>query len=136
MNLKLEVEIPIERVRELLCGALEGGSNYWCGNLNVPKASRDLDPPIERGADGSHTAWPVLYIAATTEGHHITLEEIGEGDEPPVKHRLSLGEIRKGLLVMAAKYPKHFGDFMGENDDADTADVFLQCCLLGEVVYG
>ena len=23
-----------------------------------------------------------------------------------------------------------------ENDDADTADVFLQCCIVGDVIYG
>jgi hypothetical protein len=40
------------------------------------------------------------------------------------------------LALMAEKEPRHFGDFMGENDDATTSDVFLQLCLFGEVVYG
>jgi len=30
MNFTTETEISIERVRGLLCGAFEGGSNYWC----------------------------------------------------------------------------------------------------------
>jgi hypothetical protein len=35
-----------------------------------------------------------------------------------------------------AQYRSHFGDMIGETGDATTGDVFLQCCLLGEVVYG
>lgn len=136
MTIKLEVEIPIERVRELLCGAFEGGSNYWYANLSVPEASRAVRVSAERDAVGNLTTWPTLYIAATTDGHHITLEEIGEGGEPPVEHKLGLEQIRRGLAVMQEKHPRHFGDFMSENDDAETADVFLQCCLFGEVVYG
>jgi hypothetical protein len=34
-----------------------------------------------------------------------------------------------------AQYRSHFGDMMNHND-ATTGDVFLQCCLLGKVVYG
>jgi hypothetical protein len=44
--------------------------------------------------------------------------------------------IESGLQVMADKYPKHFADFMSEEDDCVTADVFLQCCLFGDIIYG
>jgi len=37
---------------------------------------------------------------------------------------------------MAEKYPRHFHNFLEENDDAETGDVFIQCCLFGEIVYG
>jgi hypothetical protein len=37
---------------------------------------------------------------------------------------------------MAQAYTRHFADFINQNDDAITGDVFLQCCLLGEVLYG
>lgn len=49
--------------------------------------------------------------------------------------RLDLPSIANGLNVMASKYPRHFADFLNENIDAITGDVFLQCCLLGEVAY-
>lgn len=45
-------------------------------------------------------------------------------------------ELQQGLQRMARKYPRHFADFMAENDDAITGDVFLQCVVLGEVIYG
>jgi len=50
--------------------------------------------------------------------------------------RLDLESIRKGLNVMASNYPRHFADFLNEAADAITADVFLQCCLFGELIYG
>lgn len=37
---------------------------------------------------------------------------------------------------MAEKDPRHFGDLVSENDDADTHDVFIQHVLFGEVIYG
>ena len=51
---------------------------------------------------------------------------------------MSLGEkeILRGLEVMADKYPNHFGDAIAGNDDATTGDVFLQCCVFGDVLYG
>lgn len=127
-NLTIDLQVPIERVRVLLVGAFEGGSNYWYANLDAPKATRALKT--------DDWLWP--FLGPTTKGHHVTLEEQGDEGDPDngTEHRLDLGVIRRGLLVMAAKYPRHFGDFMAENDDADTGDVFLQCCLFGEVKYG
>jgi hypothetical protein len=49
--------------------------------------------------------------------------------------RLDMAAIKNGLKVMAEKYPHHWQDFVSENDDAITGDVFLQCCLFGEIVY-
>ena len=45
-------------------------------------------------------------------------------------------KIKRGLTVMAKKERKHFVDFLNEDYDETTADVFLQCCLFGEVIYG
>lgn len=41
-----------------------------------------------------------------------------------------------GLSLMSRDYPNHFADFMAENEDAETADVFVQCCIFGNIVYG
>ena len=37
---------------------------------------------------------------------------------------------------MANKHKWHFDAMVSENGDAITADVFLQCCALKELVYG
>jgi hypothetical protein len=49
--------------------------------------------------------------------------------------RLDLKSIGRGLDDLATKYPRHFADLVNENTDAITADVLLQCCLFGELIY-
>jgi hypothetical protein len=49
--------------------------------------------------------------------------------------RLDLKSIRRGLADLATKYPRHFADLVNEDTDAITADVLLQCCLFGELIY-
>jgi hypothetical protein len=36
---------------------------------------------------------------------------------------------------MTEKYTHHWRDLMAENDDATTADVFLQMSLFGDILY-
>jgi hypothetical protein len=49
--------------------------------------------------------------------------------------RLDLKSIGRGLEDLATKYPRHFADLVNENTDAITANVLLQCCLFGELIY-
>ena len=49
--------------------------------------------------------------------------------------RLDLQSIGRGLDDLATKYPRHFADLVNENTDAITANVLLQCCLFGELIY-
>lgn len=137
MNLShvaIKLEIPRSRISDLLCSALEGGSSYWCSidRKNKPKnlAFRSdeehiyehLDFPLNEG--GSLT----ISVLKDSEGT-LTIEDTES-------FTLNLESITNGLVIMATDCPRHFGDFMAETDDATTGDVFLQCCLFGEVIYG
>ena len=42
----------------------------------------------------------------------------------------------KGEKLMSEQQREHLGDILAGNDDATTADVFLQFALMGELVYG
>jgi hypothetical protein len=44
--------------------------------------------------------------------------------------------IKDGLQKMAEHFPKHFMDFLNENDDAETADVFMQLAVMGKITFG
>jgi hypothetical protein len=132
-------EVSTERIADLLTCALEGGSNYWymITDRGAPteivfrtaisdedKASAEIVYP--------HIDYPVnpggfLMIGATDDEGDVDMTEV---------KRLDLDSLAKGLQVMATKYPRHYADFQAENDDAETGDVFLQCCLFGEIVYG
>lgn len=90
-----------------------------------------------------------IYFAPLVEGGKLLLfvdDDLGPRPEgtPPVGTAedgggvvtLDLAAIRRGLAIMAKLEPKHFADFLNEQYDATTADVFVQCCVFGEVVYG
>jgi hypothetical protein len=49
---------------------------------------------------------------------------------------LRLEGVAQGLEVVAKYYPRHFADLVNENGDAITANVLLQSCLFGEVIFG
>jgi hypothetical protein len=36
---------------------------------------------------------------------------------------------------MASKYPRHFADLLNDSADVNTANVFIECCLFGDVIY-
>lgn len=118
MTVKVEHTIDKQRLEDLLVGAFEGGSNYWIQRVDWRSARRDA------------------YEAAFDDG--VTIVVSSERGDPNGgrKERLDLAAMEKGLQLMADKYPRHMADLLNGNDDATTADVWLQLCLFGEVVYG
>jgi len=120
ISLNVSVPISIERVKDLLCGAIEGGSNYWCkyidrmGGITREQAEFRQDVPFVEGG------WL----------------EVTEDCEEGKVIRLDVDAIKNGLQTLSEKYPHHFSDFINDRDDATTSDVFLQCCCFGEVIYG
>jgi hypothetical protein len=124
-----EVEISSERVADLLCCAFEGGSNYWCVIKEKRKPWEFVFRYMPDLSDKptSYTDYPL------NRGGFLMVGD-NEGDMPD--GLLDLGTIRNGLQTMADKYPRHWHDFINDNEDADTGDVFLQCCLWGEVIFG
>lgn len=123
-------EIDEQRVRDLLCSAWEGGSSYWCRlkETDIPPTAKPLI-----------AAEPEMYshIYPFIPGVTVTLEDTtGEDSGHGNEWTLTREKLVDGLQVMATKYPRHFNNFMEEDDDAETGDVFLQCCLFGEIVFG
>jgi hypothetical protein len=128
-------EVSEERVRDLLCSAWEGGSAYWCTmkDRKVPKAAAAIieKERSERGEFYGHE-YPfipgVKVILTDASG-----EDTSDCPEPWVLTRKKLVD---GLQVMATKYPRHFANFLNEDDDAETGGVYLQCCLFGDIIFG
>lgn len=121
LTISVRTHITHERIADLLDSASRG-SAYWAEGVDVLGYESIVKGVIE-------------CTAYNCDSHQVKIKDI-ESDEAVAIYVLNLAKIKRGLTVMAKKYPKHFADFLTENDDADTADVFLQCALLGEVVYG
>jgi hypothetical protein len=114
------MKLSDDRVASLLVGAFEGGSNYWIDHVEV-KAG----PAVGRIWNERQP-----FYGAPFSGGSIVVQPL---DDPSVT--LDRAAIQRGLRVMPKKYPHHFADVVTEQDDATTADVFLQCCLFGKAVY-
>jgi hypothetical protein len=129
------IEIPVitkikmDRLHDLLCTALEGGTGYWC-------QITDYNPP--EGKERKDYRYPHLDIIF--DGGSITVTDYiseAEGCEPVFKDKkITLDDLKKGLQIMADKYDWHFKNFLEENDDAETGDVFFQCAVMGDIVFG
>jgi hypothetical protein len=128
-------DIPEQRVRDLLCSAWEGGSNYWCNyksrTMSITGLSEVNRIRRERKAAGEDF---YVHEYPFIDGVALILEVNDEDDPRPLT--LDRAALIRGLQVMAEKYPRQFHNFLIENDDAETGDTFLQCCLFGETVYG
>ncbi len=118
---QITLDIPRDRVKDILTTAMETSCYYWTRVVDEPKHPFCLD--IFDKFFLNNVGWIKFGILDNS------------GELTPERHLLTWDNVAKGFEIMAEKYPHHFGDFITENDDATTADVFLQCCLLGEIVY-
>ena len=128
--MKIEIEVPDQTIYDELCNAHDHAISYWCVHAKIVKPPKGSPPIIPQEsqlyefADYPMNDGAVLFRAAN--------------HKPPVGRywRMDKAAIQRGLAVMATKYGKHFGDMMAQTGDATTSDVFVQCCLFGEIVFG
>ncbi len=120
-RIQITTEIDTQRVNDLLTSAFEGGSNYWADRIEV------CDGEYHGATYGSDV--PMA-------GGTVKVFTVEEEDQEYVKHDLTRERLIEAIALFAEKAPGHYGDWVAENDDAITADVFLQIATLGEVVFG
>ena len=113
LTISVRTHIKLEDIKNLLDSASRG-SNYWC------RSDLGYESETEQ--------------ALTLEG--IKVEDTEDRNFATTIYTLNVDKIKKGFTVMAKKYPEHFADFLKEDYDQNTGDVFLQCCLFGGMIYG
>lgn len=139
---KIVREQPISRksIQYLLCSLLETSYPSWLANCNPGRYAEGLThPDFKEGGkmQDPEDYFPYYAIMPVTDGCSIDLVVENPLEGKPFLHvDVDAKLVRMGLQIMASKYPRHFEDFVTENDDAETADVFGQCMVYGEIVYG
>jgi hypothetical protein len=119
MQINVPITITGRRIADLMVTAIEGGSGYWCKQIDLRA--------------GIATAKPWYDDAQLYEGLFSIALVTDEGEEV----RITNEGLEKAFQLMAEQFQtSHWSDFLEENEDADTADVFLQLWAFGEVVYG
>jgi hypothetical protein len=139
MKITLTKDIEDKCILNLLCCAFEGGSNYWylIEKVNYPPGMTNKDYAEGGKAQRPDEYWHWSQLVPMAEGGSLVVGDKHEqGSKKRNKGTLDRASIKKGLQVMAEKYPKHFANVVAETEDGDTGDVFLQCCLFGELVFG
>lgn len=116
MEITITQEVTDEQILNLLDEASRGAT-YWC------EGAQEL-------------AYESVCKEVLEGKRQLVLKDSEEGKT----HFFDVQNIKAGLKIMAMKFPKHFGDAIqlgGDfNSDAETGDVFMQCALLGDVIYG
>jgi hypothetical protein len=123
--------IPIERIMDLVATAFEGGVGYWCQIVEFRKP-----PELVYRTDPEEVYRHIDY--PVNEGGALILTEdpgVG-GEDTGDRWVFDRAAIERGLTLMHEKAPYHWKNFVEENEDADTADAFVQYAVLGSVVYG
>lgn len=112
VTVDIKVDIPLERIKDLLVTAFEGGCNYW---LWLGMHRRDA------------------YKAILEEGKSIDIYDSEDSNE--CLGSLSLEKIVNALKLLAkgetAKGDKrsHF------TAQFETADILIQLAMFGEIIY-
>jgi len=127
MSFTVKTEISNQRIQDLLCCALEGGSNYWC-------RQHSFRYPEGKGKDD----YTYRHLEVALDGGiQLLVEDCDVFGEVAITHELTREVIQAGLELFSKFEPKsHFDNFINENEDAETGDVFLQLCLFNEIRYG
>ncbi len=135
-TLKVEIPVSLKRIADLLSCAFESGDvGYWCRlgkeRGNTASNRKKLG---EIASEHNSCVWLPLIEGGSVDviEHNDSREE--KDWEKPV--RLDLASIKHGLALMAQHNGYQFGQFLAENEDMTTGDVFLQMCILGEEKYG
>ena len=125
IEVKATVRIPHQKIRDLIITAVEGGCRYWA-SFKFPENWKEKYGSYEQipFKDGEIAVYDVE-----------TDELLGYLNRASVKVGLQLMADRKDLKCKQIPN-RHFKNLSTDNEDAETADVFLQLAVLGEIVFG
>lgn len=135
------IAFSYDRICDMVTTAIESPVGDWFHKVDASMELRQRVLTIAKGRDdkGPWYAVPELYaqsdfqLVATVENH--TGSDAGQ----PVNKTLTMEDFQRALILMATKddgaYSRHFADFLRGNEDALTADLFMQFAVYGEEVF-
>ena len=123
LKVELVVEVTDEDIDDLMCGALEGGINYWCNEAEVvgDYLGEYASEQISRGGQLK------LYDCEDDEVYELDKEKFLKGLEMYIKNPTADNILEQIDGVMKLDCC---------NADAYVCDAIIQYALFGEVIYG
>lgn len=116
---------------DLIVTALEGGSNFWY----LIKDEADAEIRKYKDSNNLHNnCFSEWVFVALENGAKIQIHDIE--DEENLLGTLTIESLHKATRLISEKYPAEYANMLEEDYDADSADIFFQLAVMGEVVYG
>ena len=131
--MKITIEIPETHMLNMLCNAAYSDYTALDGQLEMAYDWVKKNPDSVSEFDHPDCWEPQLFAYLRADAKHKVLirDEYSDDVFP-----LTYASMCKAMELMAQEYPHHMNDLLSENDDAITADVFLQLALFEDVIYG
>jgi hypothetical protein len=128
MQLQVKLNLEYETFENIICTALEGGSNYWymLGDIKgcpLPDEMPDK-APSERIAYG-------LWHNKDAEVEIYDLE-----NEEELLGTLTYDSVRERMQLATENHLSELESMISGDFDAWTADTLFQVLVMGEVVFG
>lgn len=120
MTVPYPLAITQTMVRDLFITAMEGAINYWA-TYEIDFEIKPDEPPAEQIFD------------KLMEGERMKIYDAETGD---FLGTMNVLYMKAGLKLMRLSYGHHFNNFVGDNADAETADVWFQLSVMRDLVFG
>lgn len=143
-SLSINVEVSNQKIQDLLISAFEGGSNYWIELIDQHKTaflkqsskteiSEYLSKKAKEIGIDYDSQVSLKYVLPFLDDCFLKIQTIDGA-----VNILNMETILRGLTLMAntPNLSRHFGNIISGDDDAETADVFLQLACFGALIYG
>ena len=122
---KIEVTITGEMIENIIVGALEGGSNYWYMlGEGIPESDGQTPMSVR-----------IANKILDDPEYKLPIYDIEDEDGEPLGYLTQEGML-KAFEIVSRNYNWHYNNMMSDSDDAETHDVFFQCAVMGDIIYG
>jgi hypothetical protein len=149
-NDALNRKLTKEDIINLFVTALEGGSNYWY-YIEFPDKVNTGEPTSEAVGNFILNGGEVIFYDFeimkdvqkklskgyyNIEGGIVDEKLFAEDKQEALLGYVDMNSILEGISITKEDYPEVWENILLEQYDANDADIFLQLCVMGEVVFG
>jgi len=147
----LNRKLTKDDIIDLFVTSLEGGSNYWY-YIELPEDIKSYGQYkseavgnyiLQGGTIQFYDVEEYREIKRnlvdgeyTIKGDVIDQNHYNEAVENAKLGYVDMDKILEAITIIKRDYPEVWSNILLENADAGDADVFLQLCVMGDVVYG
>ena len=147
----LNRKLTKEDIIDLFVTALEGGSNYWY-YMDLPDNIKSYGQFISEAVGEYILQGNKVYFyddelrsevirnfnkgEYTIQGDVIDQKRFDEDIDETFLGYVDMDKILDSISVIKTEYPEIWENILLEQADAGDADVFLQLCVMGEIVFG